>query len=84
MMQEQLTLLSVHRSCNCRPLGTAYKYGDWMERDIAHYNELTGTLIPAFCKTTEEMEGDLREIYVLDAQERAAGNINIKRFQIRR
>jgi hypothetical protein len=56
-----------------------------MEKDIAHYNELTGTLIPAFRKTTdEEVEGDLREIYVLDAQEHAAGNVNLKRYQIRR
>jgi hypothetical protein len=55
-----------------------------MEKDIARYNELSGTLIPAFCKTTEEVEGDLREIYVLDAQERAAGSMNLKRYQIRR
>ena len=32
---------------------------------------MTGNLIPTLRKTTEEVERDLREIYILDAQERS-------------
>ena len=49
----------------------AYKYGGWTEKGIACYNELTGTLIPALRKSTVGVETDLRETYVLDAQERS-------------
>ena len=49
----------------------AYKYGGWTEKGIDRYNELTGNLIPTLRKTTEEVERDLREIYMLDAQERS-------------
>jgi hypothetical protein len=49
----------------------AYKYGGWTEKGIDRYNELTGKMIPALRKKTEEVERDLREIYIMDAQDRS-------------
>jgi hypothetical protein len=49
----------------------AYKYGGWTEKGIDRYKELTGNLIPTLRKTTEEVKKDLREIYMLDAQEQS-------------
>jgi hypothetical protein len=47
----------------------AYKYGGWTEQGIDRYNELTGTIIPALRRTSKGVEEDLREIYILKAQE---------------
>ena len=49
----------------------SFRYGGWTEEGIARYNELTATLIPALQKKSVIVETQLREIYVLEAQERS-------------